>query len=82
MPSPSRAPPGPSRFGDDSLLTTDGPFLESKEQLAGFFIVDCATPERAVEIATASPARPSRSVRSWTRPNPRYDVRQRWSPVV
>ena len=30
---------------------TDGPFAESKEQLAGFFVVDCATPERAHEIA-------------------------------
>ncbi len=34
---------------------TDGPFVESKEQLAGYLIVDCETPERAVEIAERWP---------------------------
>jgi hypothetical protein len=32
-------------------LATDGPYAEAKEQLAGFFIVDCQTRERAEEIA-------------------------------
>jgi hypothetical protein len=32
-------------------LATDGPYAEAKEQLAGFFIIDCATRERAEEIA-------------------------------
>ena len=27
----------------------DGPFAETKEQLLGFFVVECATPEEAVE---------------------------------
>jgi hypothetical protein len=35
--------------------TTDGPYVEAKEQLAGVFIVDCATPERAEEIAGRIP---------------------------
>jgi hypothetical protein len=30
---------------------TDGPFPETKEFLAGFWIVDCEGPQRAVEIA-------------------------------
>ena len=30
---------------------TDGPFAETKEQLLGFWIVDCATREEAVEAA-------------------------------
>jgi hypothetical protein len=34
---------------------TDGPFVEAKEQLAGFCIVECETTERAVEIAAAWP---------------------------
>lgn len=29
----------------------DGPFAETKEQLLGFFIVDCATREEAIEAA-------------------------------
>jgi hypothetical protein len=41
------------RGGD--RLVTDGPFVESKEQLAGYFVVDCATPERAEEIAARFP---------------------------
>ena len=32
-------------------VVTDGPYAEAKEQLAGFFIIDVATRERAVEIA-------------------------------
>ncbi len=32
-------------------VVTEGPFAETKEFLAGFWIVDTDTPERAVEIA-------------------------------
>lgn len=32
-------------------VVTEGPFPETKEFLAGYWIVDCDTPERAVEIA-------------------------------
>ena len=35
--------------------TTDGPFAEVKEQLAGFFLVECESIERAVEIAARVP---------------------------
>jgi hypothetical protein len=31
--------------------TTDGPFVESKEWVGGFYLVDCANIDRAVEIA-------------------------------
>lgn len=34
---------------------TDGPFLESKEFLAGYYLVDCASKERAVELAAMIP---------------------------
>ncbi|WP_231921563.1 YciI family protein [Micromonospora auratinigra] len=34
---------------------TDGPFMESKEQFAGYLMVDCETPERAAEIAASWP---------------------------
>lgn len=32
-------------------LVIDGPFAETKEQLLGFFVVDCATLEEALETA-------------------------------
>jgi hypothetical protein len=34
---------------------TDGPFLEAKEHLAGYCLVECETLERAVEIAARWP---------------------------
>jgi len=39
------------RWTQEGHLTTDGPYAEAKEQLAGFFIVDCASQERAEEVA-------------------------------
>jgi len=39
---------------------TDGPFAESKEFLAGYWIVDCETRERAYEIAAQASAAPGR----------------------
>jgi hypothetical protein len=38
------------RKGRESVVL-DGPFAETKEQLLGFFIVDCATLEEALEAA-------------------------------
>jgi hypothetical protein len=32
-------------------IVTEGPYAEAKEHLAGFFLIDCATRERAEEIA-------------------------------
>ena len=34
---------------------TDGPYLESKEFLCGYYIVDCESRERAVELAAKIP---------------------------
>ncbi len=38
-----------------ALTPTDGPFAEAKEVLAGFYLVDVASMERAVEIARRIP---------------------------
>lgn len=38
-------------WSPEGHLATDGPYAETKEQLAGFFIIDCATRERAEQIA-------------------------------
>ena len=34
----------------------DGPFAEAKEMIGGFFLIDVATREEAIEIARACPA--------------------------
>ncbi|MEZ4593093.1 MAG: YciI family protein [Chloroflexota bacterium] len=36
-------------------LTTDGPFAETKEQLGGFYIIDCETEADALEMAAKMP---------------------------
>jgi hypothetical protein len=40
---------------DGQTLTSDGPFAEAKELLAGFFLLDCESAERAVEVAGLLP---------------------------
>jgi hypothetical protein len=36
---------------DDPPLVLDGPFAESKEQLLGFYIVDCKNLDEALDVA-------------------------------
>ena len=38
-----------------SVVTSDGPFAESKEMLAGFYLVDVTSLDRALEIAAQIP---------------------------
>jgi len=55
------APPGQAklvRAGKNGVPVTDGPFAETKEFLAGFWIVDVDRPERAYEIAAKASAAP------------------------
>jgi hypothetical protein len=44
------------RVRDGVPATTDGPFAEAKEYLAGYYVIDCDTIERATEIAAQDPA--------------------------
>lgn len=37
------------------VLLTDGPFAETKEQLAGYYILDCANLDEAIEWAAKIP---------------------------
>ena len=41
-------------------VVTDGPYPEAKEFLAGYWIVDCESTERAYEIAAQASAAPGR----------------------
>lgn len=53
-----------SRDGSPARVTTrggqpavvDGPFAEVKELIGGYFLVECATREQAIEIAGECPA--------------------------
>jgi hypothetical protein len=43
---------------DGTPAITDGPFAESKELLAGYWVIDVETPQRAYEIAARASAAP------------------------
>jgi hypothetical protein len=40
---------------DGQPAVTDGPFLEAKEYLGGFYLIDCENKERAIELAAQIP---------------------------
>jgi hypothetical protein len=43
------------RLRKGQVLTTDGPFAETKEQLAGLYIVECESLDEALERAAHHP---------------------------
>ena len=43
------------RVRNGDTLTTDGPFAETKDQLGGFYLVDCKDLDEAVEVAAGIP---------------------------
>ena len=44
------------RVRDGKTLTTDGPFAETKEQLAGFYLVEAKDIDEAISIAARIPS--------------------------
>ena len=43
------------RVRSGEVLLTDGPFAETKEQLAGYYVVECESLDEAIEVASAVP---------------------------
>ena len=43
------------RVRDEGLVVADGPFAETKEQIAGFYIIECEDLDEAIEIASRNP---------------------------
>jgi len=43
------------RVRNGKVMITDGPFAETKEQLAGFYIVDAENLDEAIQIASKIP---------------------------
>ena len=44
------------RVKDGSTLTTDGPFIEAKEELGGFFLYEADDLDAAIELAARIPS--------------------------
>jgi hypothetical protein len=47
-----RVPAGPG----GEILTSDGPYAETKEALTGFYLLECADLDEAVKVAAKMPA--------------------------
>ena len=43
------------RVRDGEVVTSDGPFAETKEQIGGFYLVDCKDLDEAIEVASKIP---------------------------
>lgn len=43
------------RVRDGKMLTTDGPFAETKEQLGGFYVFECSNLDEAIALAAKIP---------------------------
>jgi hypothetical protein len=43
------------RVRDDEILASDGPFAETKEQIGGYYVVDCKDLDEAIEVAAKIP---------------------------
>src|SRR5439155_21983294 len=40
---------------DGEVLSADGPFAETKEQIGGYYLVDCKDLDEAIEVASKVP---------------------------
>ena len=49
------------RVRDGKTLTTDGPFAETKEQLGGYYLIECDNLDQAIEAAARIPSSPTGS---------------------
>jgi len=49
-----------AKKGSGAPEVTDGPYAESKEFLAGFWIIDCESKDRAYQIAARASAAPGK----------------------
>ena len=43
------------RIRNDTLVVTDGPFAETKEQLAGFYMIEASDLNEAIQVAAKIP---------------------------
>jgi hypothetical protein len=43
------------RVRDGEILTSDGPFAETKEQIGGYYVVECKDLDEAIDVASKIP---------------------------
>src|SRR3954467_3340137 len=62
------------------VITSDGPYAETKEALTGFYLLECADLDEAVKIAATIPAAWDGAVE--VRPVIEFCPPRRWGPVT
>jgi Uncharacterized protein conserved in bacteria len=50
------------RVRDGETITSDGPFAETKEQMGGYFMVECKDLDEAIEVASKIPSAKSGTI--------------------
>ena len=50
------------RHRDGKVVTSDGPFIETKEQLGGFYIIEAENIDEAAQWAAKIPASPTSAI--------------------
>jgi hypothetical protein len=53
------------RVRNGKVQVTDGPFTETKELIAGFYLIEAQSREEAIEIATRFPSAPRARIEVW-----------------
>ena len=43
------------RVRDGELMVSDGPYAETKEQIAGYSVLECASLQEAIEVSSTHP---------------------------
>jgi hypothetical protein len=51
------------RPGDGGLVVTDGPFIELKEGIGGYYVIDVADRDEAIEVAKHCPTASATEIR-------------------
>jgi hypothetical protein len=60
------------RVRSGKVLTTDGPFAETKEQLGGYYLLDCKDLDQALQLAAEIPSSATGTVE--VRPIMKFDM--------
>ena len=50
------------RVAEGDVVVSDGPFAETKEQMGGFYLVECEDLDQAIEVASKIPAAKNGSI--------------------
>jgi len=72
------------RVRDGETIVTDGPFVETKEQVGGFDVIDCADLDEAIEVAAKHPVSWFHmiEIRPFAGAGPSTDASDRWTDPV